>query len=109
GRYNAPLSLHRVAGRKDYHPGGLVLAPDELMAQEKQQFGRREKPQALLDIGLHWLDYEEIDLFNWQEAVRDMISATDLDRELAATEGKVRGAVEQGLLIPDHTLELGER
>lgn len=109
GRYNAPLSLHRVAGKKDYHPGGLVLAPDEQMAQEKQQFGRREKPQALLDIGLLSLDYEEIDLFNWQEAVRDMISATDLDRELAATEGKVRGAVEQGRLVPDHTLALGQR
>jgi hypothetical protein len=48
-------------------------------------------------------------LFNWQEAVRDMISAPDLDRELAATEGKVKGAVDQGLLTPDHTLALGQR
>jgi len=47
----------------------LVLAPDEQLANEKQQFGRSEKPQAILDIGLHSLEYEEIDLFNWHEAV----------------------------------------
>ena len=72
-------------------------------------FGRGEKPHALLDLGLHALDYEEVDLFNWQEAVRGMINAPDLDRELAATEGTVRRAVDRGEVPPDHRLQLGER
>ena len=50
-----------------------------------------------------------MDLFNWQEAVRGMINAPDLDRELAATEGTVRRAVERGEVEPDHRLQLGER
>jgi hypothetical protein len=111
GRYNAPLSLHRVTGTREYTPGALVLATDDQIADERQQFGRGEKPSAILEIGIHAVDYEEIDLFDWQEAVIDMINAPDLDRELAATEGTVRRAVERGLaeLTPDHTLTLGDR
>ena len=108
-RYNAPLSLHRITRTKDYTPGALLLAPDEQIAKEKGQFGRGEKPSVILDIGIHTLDYEEIDLFNWQDAVRDMINAADLDRELAATEGTVRRAVDRGEIAPDHLLTLGDR
>jgi len=46
----------------------LVLAPDEQLANEKQQFGGR-KPQAILTSGSLGSEYEEIDLFNWHEAV----------------------------------------
>jgi hypothetical protein len=109
GRYNAALSLHRVAGKKTYRAGALVLAPDAQLSEEDSTFGRGEKPRAVLDLGLHALDYEEVDLFNWQEAVRGMINAPDLDRELAATEGTVRRAVDRGPLTPDHRLQLGER
>jgi superfamily II DNA or RNA helicase len=108
-RYNAPLSLHRVTSTKDYRPGALVVGPDNEIGPEKGQFGRGEKPSAVLDLGLHTLDYEEIDLFNWQEAVRGMINAPELDRELAATEGTIRRAVEQKRASPDHTLSLGDR
>jgi superfamily II DNA or RNA helicase len=108
-RYNAPLSLHRITRTKDYTPGALVLAPDDQIGREKSQFGHGEKPSAILDIGIHTLDYEEIDLFNWQEALGNMINAADLDRELAATEGTVRRAVDRGDLVPDHVLALGDR
>ena len=45
----------------------------------------------------------------WQEAVRGMINAPDLDRELAATEGTVRHEVDQGRLTPDRRRQSGER
>ena len=54
-------------------------------------------------------EYEEIDIFNWQEAVSGMISASDLEVELSATEGRIRSAVTRGVIVPDHTLPLGER
>lgn len=45
-----------------------------------------------------------------QEVVRDMLSAADLDRELAVAEGTVRRALERGQIAPaDHALELGDR
>lgn len=109
GLYNAALSLHRVVGKKKYRPGELVLAKSSELEEEQSAFGRGEKPHAILELGLHTLDYEEVDLFNWQDAIRGMISAPDLDRELAATEGTVRRAVERGVFSPDHVLPLGKR
>ena len=39
-----------------------------------------------------------------------MLSASDLEIELAAAEGRIRSAVERGgVIAPDHTLTLGER
>src|SRR5207245_2485036 len=54
-------------------------------------------------------DYQEIDVFNWQEAVTGMLSAADVEIRLAAAEGRIRSAIDRGLLAPDHVLELGER
>jgi hypothetical protein len=110
GRYNTALSLHRILDRKDYRPGALLLAlPDELH-EEAARYGRREKPKVILDLALEALAFEEIDLFNWQEVVRDMLTASDMDRELAVTDGTVRRALERGqLAAADHTLELGDR
>jgi len=110
GRYNTALSLHRLLGKKDYRPGDLVLAPPEDIERERAARARGEKPVLTLELALDVLGFEEIDLFNWQEVVRDMLSAADMDRELAVAEGTVRRAVERGTIgPPDHVLELGSR
>lgn len=108
-RYNQALSLHRVLGQHAYRAGGLVLAPPAQREAEEAALAAGQKPTATLEIGLWTRDYEEIDVFNWQEAVAGMISAGDLEVELAASEGTVKRAVERGTLSPDHTLVLGER
>ena len=110
GRYNTALSLHRILERKDYRPGALLLAPPDELQEEAGRYGRGEKPKVILDLALDALAFEEIDLFNWQEVVRDMLTASDVDRELAITEGTVRRALERGQIgAADHTLELGDR
>ena len=38
-----------------------------------------------------------------------MLSASDMEIELAASEGRIRSAAERGLVVPDHTLTLGEK
>jgi hypothetical protein len=53
--------------------------------------------------------YQEIDVFNWQEAVADRITVSELELELAASEGLVRRAIERGEVLPDHSVALGER
>ncbi len=108
-RYNHALNLHRAAGVSRYRPGGFVLAPADLMETDEQAIQRGERPTVVIDIGLWAKDYQEIDIFSWQEAVANMISVSDLEVELAAAEGTVRRAVERDQLKPDHTVNLGDR
>jgi superfamily II DNA or RNA helicase len=108
-RYNQSLSLHRVLGEKNYRAGGLIMAPQDLRDAEEEALARGERPTTVLEIGLWARDYQQIDIFNWQEEVANMISLPDLERELAVAEGRVRSAMERGEVRPDHTLQLGER
>jgi hypothetical protein len=108
-RYNSPLSLHRLVGQSRYRAGALVLAPTSLLDQEQQALTHGKPLTQILPVELWALDYQEIDVFNWQEAVTGMMSTADLEVELATAEGRVRSAVERGVLQPDHTLGLGDR
>jgi superfamily II DNA or RNA helicase len=108
-RYNQSQSAHRVLGANRYRPGGLLLAPLDLLAAEEQALARGDRPTTVLEIGLWVKDYEPIDVFNWQQEIADMISLPDLERELGVGHGRVRGAIERGQLQPDHVLQLGER
>jgi hypothetical protein len=108
-RYNQAWSLHRVVGESKYRPGGIVLGPERLRQAEQEAIARGERPTTVIEIGLWAKDYEEIDLFNWQEAVSGMLSATEVELELAASEGVVRRAVEREQVQADHTLTLGDR
>ena len=108
-RYNNALSLHRVVGTSQYRRGGFVLASPEQIAGEDAAIQSGERPTTILDIGLWAKDYEEIDIFNWQEAVAGMISVSELEVDLATAEGLIRRALDRGQVVADHTLTLGER
>jgi superfamily II DNA or RNA helicase len=108
-RYNQALSAHRVLGKSTYRPGGLLLAPKDLLDAEDEALARGERPTTVLEIGVWAKDYEPIDVFNWQQEIVNMISVPDLERELCVAEGRVRAAVERGQLKPDHVVQLGDR
>ena len=108
-RYNQPLSLHRVVGKSKYRPGTFVLAPDELRQAESDAIARGEQPAAILEIGLWAKDFQEIDLFNWQDVRADMLTVAETEVELAVTEGLLRRAIERGDVKSDHSMPLGER
>ena len=95
-KYNASLSLHRILGDKKYRRGGLVLGDAEAMRAEQEALDRGELPTQTLPLSLWATDYREIDVFNWQESVKGMISSSDLEMELATTEGKIRDAAKRG-------------
>ncbi len=86
-----------------------MLAPPELTGAEQATLDAGQPPTQVLPIDLWARDYEEIDVFNWQDAVAGMLSASDLEVELAAAEGRIRAAIARGVVAPDHTLTLGER
>jgi superfamily II DNA or RNA helicase len=108
-RYNQSLTLHRVVGVSKYRPGGLVLAPEALRTADDEALDRGERPTAVIDIGVWAKEYQEVDIFDWQEAAANMITVSDLELELAASEGVVRRAVEREQIRPDHTVALGDR
>ena len=98
-RYNQSLSLNRISNIGKYRPGGLVLAPQHLLDAEEAAIQSGELPTTVV----------EVDVFNWQDVVSGMISVSELEVELAASEGLVRRAIDRGEIIPDHTVMLGER
>jgi hypothetical protein len=108
-RYNQSLSLHRVLGASNYRAGALVLAPPDLLSKEQDALGEGKPLTQILPVELWTQEYQEIDVFNWQDAISGMLSASDLEVELATSEGRIRNAVTRGLVEPDHTLTLGER
>jgi superfamily II DNA or RNA helicase len=108
-RYSQSLSLHRILKQAQYRPGGLVLAPQELLQQEAAALAKGAKPTSVIDIALWAKEYQEIDVFNWQEVVSGMLTAPELEVALAASEGVVRRAIERRLVQPDHSLNIGDR
>jgi hypothetical protein len=108
-KYNASLNLHRLLGNNQYRRGGLVLGSAEALRAEQQSLSRGERPTQTLPVSLWATDFREIDVFDWQEAVKGMVSSSDLEVELAAAEGRIREAARRGDVAPDHTLALGER
>lgn len=108
-RYNQSLSLHRVLGMQFYRPGGLALAPEHLLQQEAELINRGDQPTAVINVGVWARDFEEIDVFSWQEVAPGMLSLGEVAWELATTDDRIRGAVERGEVLPDHHVQIGDR
>jgi hypothetical protein len=105
-RYGQSWSLHRLAKTRTYRPGGYVFAPDERVAEEQ---ARGAPAPVVLNIGVWTERLEEIDIFDWQSEVKGMLSVADLELALAASEGYLRGKVQRGELVPDHSFQIGTR
>lgn len=108
-RYTLAMNTHRLFGKNSYRPGGLVAAPPEMIEEEEQQIARGEKPVVMLAINL-WVDrYEPIDIFRWQDEVKQMYQASELEAALGIGESVVRRWVESGRITPDHSIQLGTK
>lgn len=108
-RYNVSLNLHRIFGKKKYIPGGLVIAPQEMLEQEQNAIHGGSPLQAIVDINIWARNYEEIDVFNWQQIRGECLSSSELELELACSSGIIRKAVEKKVIMPDHTVLIGNR
>ncbi len=108
-RYNVAQSLHRILGKKQYIPGGLVEGTAEAMENEAEAIARGEKPMQTLHVSLWAKGLKEIDIFNWQEISKDMLTVGELEVALATGEGFIRSAVERGRIAADHQFTMGER
>ena len=72
-------------------------------------FKKGEKPDVLIDYPIHAVDYEIIDLFNWQEKAKDMISVLELTRRVSAQSETIEKYIRDGKIIADLEVPVGEK
>lgn len=107
-QYNMPQSLHRLFRLKDYRAGALVLAPQGQKAAEESLYARGEKPDALIDWPVDAMDYELVDIFNWQEEAAGMISQMEFVRRVDVQAETIERYVREGMIVPDLIVPMSE-
>lgn len=107
-QYNMPQSLHRLFKLKEYRPGQLAVAPGAKKAAEAELYTKGEKPEALIDWPVDALDYELVDIFNWQEEAQGMISQLEFVRRVDVQTETIERYVREGKLVPDLVVPMSE-
>ncbi len=106
--FNMPYSIHRLLGINAYHPGSLVLGKKTAIQWDNDMFSKGEKPDVLVDYPVHITDTEIIDLFNWQEKARDMVSQIEFTRRVSVQSETIERYIHDGKLVPDMEVPVSE-
>ena len=107
--FNMPLSIHRMLNLKDYRPGQFVLAPQGKFELDRDLLAKGEKPSVYLDFPVDVSDYELIDLFNWQDQVKDMISQLEFVRMVDVQTETIERYIREGRVKADLEVPVGDR
>ena len=107
--FNMPYSLHRVLDIAKYQPMAYVLAPENKRKLDQDMLFQGEKPEAWLDVPIDVSDYEIIDLFNWQNSVKDMISQIEFVRMVDVQSETVERYIKDGKGKPDLSIPFGDK
>lgn len=107
--FNMPYSIHRILNLKDYHAGQLVLAPQKQLELDRDLLAKGEKPEVYLDFPIDVSDYELIDLFNWQEQVKGMISQLEFVRMVEVQAETIERYIREGMIKADLEVPIGDR
>jgi superfamily II DNA or RNA helicase len=105
-RHNHSVNLHRLLRLREYRPGALVMAPPEEMEEENRRLRLGEKIETILPHNIFIKDYELVDLFDWQEEIKDMMSLHELALELYVDDATARRWVDEGKITPGPDFEL---
>ena len=107
--FNMPYSLHRVLDIAKYQPMAYVLAPENKRKLDQDMLFQGKKPEAWLDVPIDVSDYEIIDLFNWQNSVKDMISQIEFVRMVDVQSETVERYIKDGKVKPDLSIPFGDK
>ena len=107
--FNMPYSLHRVLDIAKYQPMAYVLVPENKRKLDQDMLFQGEKPEAWLDVPIDVSDYEIIDLFNWQNSVKDMISQIEFVRMVDVQSETVERYIKDGKVKPDLSIPFGDK
>ena len=106
--FNMPYSLHRIFNLKDYKPGDYVLASGKQFEWDKELLAQGEKPTVYLDFPVDVSDYQLIDLFNWQDEVKDMISQIEFVRTVDVQSETIERYIREGKIKADIEVPFGD-
>ena len=107
--FNMPYSLHRLLNIKEYRPGQYVLASKQQIELDRDLLAKGEKPDVLLDFPINVMDYELINLFNWQEEVQGMISQLEFVRMVDVQAETISRYIREGKIKADLEVPMGDR
>ena len=108
GQFNTPYSMHRMFRLKEYRPGALVLGSEKQKRAEQGLYEKGERPDAIIDWPVDALDYEVVDIFNWQEEAAGMISQMEFVRRVNVQTETIERYVREGKMIPDLVVPMSE-
>ena len=107
--FNMPYSLHRMFNIKEYKAGEYILATKKQFQLDWDLIAKGEKPTALLDFPVEVADYELIDLFNWQDEVKDMISQLEFVRMVDVQTETIERYLREGKIAADLEVPFGDK
>ena len=107
--FNMPYSLHRLLNIKEYRPGQYVLASKQQIELDRDLLAKGEKPDVLLDFPINVMDYELINLFNWQEEVQGMISQLEFVRMVDVQAETISRYIREGKIKANLEVPMGDR
>ena len=102
-------SVDHAAEIAKYQPMAYVLAPENKRKLDQDMLFQGEKPEAWLDVPIDMSDYEIIDLFNWQNSVKDMISQIEFVRMVDVQSETVERYIKDGKVKPDLSIPFGDK
>ncbi len=102
-------SVDHAAEIAKYQPMAYVLAPENKRKLDQDMLFQGEKPEAWLDVPIDVSDYEIIDLFNWQNSVKDMISQIEFVRMVEVQSETVERYIKDGKVKPDLSIPFGDK
>ena len=102
-------SVDHAAEIAKYQPMAYVLAPENKRKLDQDMLFQGEKPEAWLDVPIDVSDYEIIDLFNWQNSVKDMISQIAFVRMVDVQSETVERYIKDGKVKPDLSIPFGDK
>ena len=107
-QYNTPYSLHRLFKLGEYRPGQLAVAPQKQKQAEAELYAKGERPEAIVDYPVDAMDYELVDLFNWQEEAAGMLSQMEFVRRVNVQAETVERYLREDLILPDLVVPMSE-
>lgn len=107
--FNMPFSLHRMFNINEYRPGEYVVASQNKWQMDKDLYAKGEKPSVYLDFPVDVTDFELIDLFNWQDEVKDMISQLEFVRMVDLQAETVERYLREEKIRPDFEVPYGDK
>ena len=108
GMFNMPYSLHRMLGISEYTAGGMVLGKKHQISYDKDLFKKGERPEALIDYPVHMTGFETINLFNWQEQAKDMVSQIAFTQMVSVAHETIEKYIRDGKIKPDMEVPVSE-